>query len=216
MISVLIVDDHPLFRAGLRDAINTQADLRVAADVATAEDAVDYVTLHRVDVVLMDLRMSGMGGAAGTAAITALGDPPKVVVFTTFSTDADITAALDAGARGYILKDALPEDVFAAIRRVASGGAVLAPVIADRVVNRDRELPGGGLSARELDVLELLDQGLGNRAIARQLHLSEATVKTHLTHMYKKLGVDNRTAAVVTARAAGIIHLVDQPGDESG
>jgi DNA-binding NarL/FixJ family response regulator len=211
MISVLIVDDHPLFRAGLRDAINTQPDLHVAADLDTAEGAIDYVTQHHIDVVLMDLRMTGMGGAAGTAAITALDNPPNVIVFTTFSTDADITAALDAGARGYILKDALPDDVFAAIRRVASGGAVLAPVIADRVVNRDRGMPNDNLSARELDVLELLAQGLGNRAIARQLHLSEATVKTHLTHIYKKLDVDNRTAAVVTARANGIIRLVDSP-----
>lgn len=205
MISVLVVDDHPLFRAGLSDAINTQADLRVAADFDTAEDAIDYITHHQVDVVLMDLRMSGMGGAAGTAVITALTNPPKVVVFTTFSTDADITAALDAGARGYILKDALPEDVFAAIRRVASGGAVLAPVIADRVVARDRHARSQNLSARELDVLEHLAQGLSNQAIARQLHISEATIKTHLAHIYKKLDVDNRTAAVVAANATGII-----------
>ena len=205
MISVLVVDDHPLFRAGLSDAINTQADLRVAADFDTAEDAIDYITHHQVDVVLMDLRMSGMGGAAGTAVITALTNPPKVVVFTTFSTDADITAALDAGARGYILKDALPEDVFAAIRRVASGGAVLAPVIADRVVARDRHARSQNLSARELDVLEHLAQGLSNQAIARQLHVSEATIKTHLAHIYKKLDVDNRTAAVVAANATGII-----------
>ena len=205
MISVLVVDDHPLFRAGLSDAINTQADLCVAADFDTAEDAIDYVTHHQVDVVLMDLRMSGMGGAAGTAVITALTNPPKVVVFTTFSTDADITAALDAGARGYILKDALPEDVFAAIRRVASGGAVLAPVIADRVVTRDRHARSQNLSARELDVLEHLAQGLSNQAIARQLHVSEATIKTHLAHIYKKLDVDNRTAAVVAASATGII-----------
>ena len=209
MISVLIVDDHPLFRAGLRDAINTQPDLCVAADLDTAEAAIDYAIHHHVDIVLMDLRMTGMGGAAGTAAITALDNPPNVIVFTTFSTDADITAALDAEARGYILKDALPDDVFAAIRRVASGGAVLAPVIADRVVNRDKGMPSDNLSNRELDVLELLAEGLGNRAIAQHLHLSEATIKTHLAHIYKKLHVDNRTAAVVTARGDGIIRSVD-------
>ena len=209
MISVLVVDDHPLFRAGLCDAINTQPDLTVAADVDTAECAIDYAARHRVDVVLMDLRMTGMGGAAGTAAITALDNPPKVIVFTTFSTDADITAALDAGARGYILKDALPNDVFAAIRRVASGGAVLAPVIADRVITRDRNT-NHVLSTRELDVLELLAQGLSNRAIAQQLHLSEATIKTHLAHIYKKLDVENRTAAVIAANTTGILQHHDQ------
>ncbi len=205
MISVLVVDDHPLFRSGLSDAINTQPDLSVVADFDTAEGAIDYVIHHQVDIVLMDLRMSGMGGAAGTAVITALADAPKVVVFTTFSTDADITAALDAGARGYILKDAHPDDVFAAIRRVASGGAVLAPVIADRVVTRNRHTRSHNLSARELDVLEHLAQGLSNQDIARQLHISEATIKTHLSHIYKKLDVDNRTAAVVAANTAGIV-----------
>ncbi|MEZ5379633.1 MAG: response regulator transcription factor [Acidimicrobiales bacterium] len=211
MISVLVVDDHPLFRVGLCDAINTQPDLTVVADVDTAESAMDYATHHQVDVVLMDLRMTGMGGAAGTATITALDNPPKVIVFTTFSTDADITAALDAGARGYILKDALPDDVFAAIRQVASGGAVLAPVIADRVINRDKEARNNDLSIRELDVLELLAEGLSNRAIAQRLHLSEATVKTHLAHIYKKLDVENRTAAVIAANTTGIIRHPDQP-----
>ncbi len=211
MISILIVDDHPLFRAGLCDAINTQPDLTVAADIDTAETAIDYATHHQVDVVLMDLRMTGIGGAAGTAAITALDNPPKVIVFTTFSTDADITAALDAGARGYILKDALPDDVFAAIRRVASGGAVLAPVIADRVVTRNRNTSTHVLSTRELDVLELLAQGLSNRAIAKHLHLSEATIKTHLAHIYKKLDVENRTAAVIAGNTTGILRNHDQP-----
>ncbi len=209
MISVLVVDDHPLFRAGLCDAINTQPDLTVTADLDTAERAIDYATHHHVDVVLMDLRMTGMGGAAGTAAITALDNPPKVIVFTTFSTDNDITAALDAGARGYILKDALPDDVFAAIRRVVAGGAVLAPVIADRVITRDRDI-NHVLSTRELDVLELLAEGLSNRAIAQRLHLSEATIKTHLAHIYKKLDVENRTAAVIAANTTGILRHHDQ------
>lgn len=204
MISVLIVDDHPMLRAGLRDTIDAQPDLHVVADLGTAEEAVEYVTGQRVDVVLMDLNMAGMGGAAGTAAINELDDPPKIVVFTTFSTDADIAAALDAGASGYLLKDALPGDVFEAIRRVADGGAVLAPVVADRVV-RSRAAPSEHLSIRELDVLQRLAEGLGNRAIAQDLHLSEATVKTHLGHIYAKLDVDNRTAAVVTARANGVI-----------
>lgn len=212
MISIVIVDDHPLFRAGLRDAIETQPDLRVLADLEHAEEAIGYASEHAVDVVLMDLRMPGMGGAAGTAALTALEHAPHVVVLTTFSTDADITAALDAGASGYLLKDARPEEVFAAIRRVAAGGAVLAPIVADRVVERNRTPSSNHLSARELDVVELLAQGLANRAIARQLHLSEATVKTHLAHVYKKLGVDNRTAAVVTARTTGILASGDAHG----
>jgi len=209
MIAVLIVDDHPLFRAGLRDAINTQPDLRVAADVANAEQAIEHTTEHHVDVVLMDLQMEGMGGAAGTAAITALDPAPKVIIFTTFSTDADITTALDAGASGYLLKDALPHDVFDAIRRVAAGGAVLAPIVADRV-EHNRASPTEQLSVRELDVLDLLARGLSNRAIAQQLHLSETTVKTHLAHIYKKLDVDNRTAATVTARQNGIIRPAER------
>ncbi len=209
MITVLVVDDHPIFRAGIRAAIDTQPDLRIAEDVSSAEDAIDYVTHHAVDVVLMDLRMAGMGGAAGTAIITALDTPPKVMVLTTFSSDADITAALDAGARGYLLKDAHPDDICAAIRRVAGGGAVLAPVIAERIVERNRATPREQLSARELHVLELLAEGLSNRAIAQRLHLSETTVKTHLAHIYKKLDVDNRTAAVVTANDTGIIGNID-------
>lgn len=204
MISVLIVDDHPLLRTGLREAIESQPDLCVVADLGSGEEAVAHLADQQVDVVLMDLNMAGMGGAAATAAINASDDPPGVVVFTTFATDADLTAAFDAGARGYLLKDALPEYVFDAIRRVAAGGAALSPAVADRVA-RDRVAPSGALSARELDVLELLAQGLGNRAIAKALHVSEATVKTHLVHVFEKLDVDNRTAAVVTARATGVI-----------
>ncbi|HQZ33390.1 MAG TPA: response regulator transcription factor [Ilumatobacteraceae bacterium] len=205
MIDVLVVDDHPLFRAGIRAAIGTQPDLRIAADVGSAEEAIAYLVDRAVDVVLMDLRMAGMGGAAGTAVITALDTAPRVIVLTTYSSDADITAALDAGAHGYLLKDAHPDEICGAIRRVAAGGAVLAPVVADRIVERNRATTSEQLSARELHVLELLAEGLANRAIAQRLHLSETTVKTHLAHIYKKLGVDNRTAAVVTATENGII-----------
>ncbi|MEO6122465.1 MAG: response regulator transcription factor [Ilumatobacteraceae bacterium] len=210
MISVLVVDDHPIFRSGIRAVIGTQPDLQIAADVGSAEDAIAYATDHCVDVVLMDLRMAGMGGAAGTAVINALTNPPKVIVFTTFSSDGDITAALDAGARGYLLKDAHPDDICDAIRRVAAGGAVLAPVVAERIVDRNRTTTSDQLSPRELHVLELLAEGLANRAIAQRLHLSETTVKTHLAHIYKKLDVDNRTAAVVTASESGIIRTVDR------
>lgn len=212
MIRLVIVDDHPIFRAGLRAAIDGQPDLGVLADLATAEEALALLGHETADVVLMDLHMPGMGGAAGTAAIARMADPPRVVVLTTFSSDADITAALDAGARGYLLKDAHPNDVFDAIRRVAAGGAVITPLVADQMLRR-RTNPNEQVSARELDVLELLAHGLGNRAIARRLHLSEATVKTHLAHIYKKLGVDNRTAAVVTARRRGIVGESDPSSD---
>ncbi|GAA2976239.1 response regulator [Actinokineospora diospyrosa] len=203
MIRVLIADDHPIVRSGLRAVLRGEPDLTIAAEAATAQDAIAKAGL--ADVVLMDLRFGdGPSGAQATAAITALPDPPHVLVLTTYDTDADILAAIEAGATGYLLKDAEPEDLVAAIRAAAVGRSALAPGVAARLVDRTRN-PVGALSARETEVLGLVADGLSNLSISRRLHLSQATVKSHLVRVYAKLGVDSRTAAVAAATARGLI-----------
>ncbi|RLK53624.1 response regulator [Actinokineospora cianjurensis] len=203
MIRVLVADDHPIVRSGLRAVLGGEPDLVVAVEVATAEEAVRQA--RSVDVVLMDLHFGdGMSGAWATAAISADPAGPKVLVLTTYDTDADILAAIEAGATGYLLKDAPPEDLAAAIRAAAKGQSALAPAVAARLVERVRD-PGATLSARETEVLGLVADGLSNLAISRRLHLSQATVKSHLVHVYAKLGVDSRTAAVAVATSRGFI-----------
>lgn len=199
-IRVLLVDDHPVVRAGLRALLGDFDGLEVAAEAADGASAVAEVARQEAlgtpfDVVLMDLQMgAGLDGAEATRQIRAAGGPP-VLILTTYDSDADILAAVDAGAAGYMLKDAEPEDISAAVAAAAQGRTALAPQVAGRLLGQLRS-PETTLSPRELELLELLAGGLANRAIARQLFISEATVKTHLVHIYEKLGVDNRTAAV--------------------
>lgn len=207
MISILIVDDHPVVRAGLRAVIESQEDFTVIGEADTGEEAIRLAALHEPDLVLMDLQMPGMGGAAATRKLSALATVPHVVILTTYETDADILAALDAGAVGYLLKDAPPQLLFSSIRTAATGETVLAPAVASRLVNRIRHRADSELSPRELEVLELVAEGLANKADARRLHRSEATIKTHLVHIYAKLGVDTRTAAVTAAVDRGLIRL---------
>jgi DNA-binding NarL/FixJ family response regulator len=158
-----------------------------------------------VDVVLMDLQFgAGLHGAEATAAITARPGAPRVLVLTTYDTDADILAAVEAGACGYLLKDAPPEELSAAVRTAASGHSALAPAVADRLMDRMRT-PAAALSRRELEVLELVKDGLSNQQISKKLFLSQATVKSHLVHIYAKLGVDSRTSAVAAATERGVI-----------
>ncbi|MCQ9163733.1 response regulator transcription factor [Arthrobacter sp. STN4] len=158
-----------------------------------------------LDVVLMDLQMgAGMDGVTATKAIKELPDAPPVLILTTYDTDADILAAVEAGASGYMLKDAPPEQIRAAVQQAAAGQTALAPAVAARLMGRIRN-PEPVLSAREVQLLELLATGMGNKAMARQLFISEATVKTHLVHIYDKLGVDNRTAAISVAAQRRII-----------
>ncbi|GAA3043738.1 response regulator [Actinokineospora globicatena] len=203
MIRLLIADDHPIVRSGLRAVLHGEPDFTIVAEAATAQDAVRKAGL--ADVVLMDLRFGdGMSGARATAAITAAAHGPRVLVLTTYDSDADILAAIEAGATGYLLKDAPPEDLAAAIRAAARGQSALAPAVAARLVDRTRD-PAAALSAREAEVLGLVAEGLSNLAISRRLHLSQATVKSHLVHVYAKLGVDSRTAAVAAATARGLI-----------
>ncbi|NBE51816.1 response regulator [Streptomyces boluensis] len=205
-VRLLLADDHPVVRAGLRAVLDTEADFRVVAEAASAERAVELAATEPVDVVLMDLQFGpgAMHGAEATAAITALADGPRVLVLTTYDTDADILAAVEAGAAGYLLKDAPPEELAAAVRTAAAGQSALAPAIAHRLMDRMRA-PAESLSRRELEVLRLVADGLSNQQISKRLFLSQATVKSHLVHVFAKLEVDSRTAAVATARSRGML-----------
>lgn len=207
MIRVLLVDDHPVVRAGLRAMLADFEGVEVAAEAADgaaalAELAKARTLGERVDVVLMDLQMAGMDGVTATGRVRALEGPPPVLILTTYDTDADIRSALDAGASGYMLKDAPPEDIRRAVLAAAAGTRVLAPDVQARIERTRQE---DALSARELELLALLAGGASNRALAKALFISEATVKTHLVHIYAKLGVDNRTAAIAEARRKRII-----------
>ncbi|UNO43761.1 response regulator transcription factor [Streptomyces sp. MST-110588] len=206
-VRLLLADDHPVVRAGLRAVLETEPGFEVVADVPTAEEAVALAARPdvAVDVVLMDLQFGGrMLGSQATAAITAREGAPRVLVLTTYDTDADILAAIEAGATGYLLKDAPPEELAAAVRTAAAGKSALAPTIALRLMDRVRA-PATALSRRETEVLQLVADGLSNALISKRLFLSQATVKSHLVHIYAKLGVDSRTSAVAAATARGLI-----------
>ncbi len=204
MNRVVLVDDHPVVRAGLR-ALLTASGVEVVGEAATADDALAVVQQSRPDVVLMDLQLADGGdGVTATAAIAALPDPPRVLILTTYDTDADILRAVEAGAAGYLLKDAEPQVLLDAVAAAARGETVLAPQVATRLMARVRE-PTPELSARELDVMVLVAEGLTNREIARRLFVSEATVKSHLVHVFTKLGATSRTAAVAAARERGLL-----------
>ncbi|QMU68606.1 response regulator transcription factor [Streptacidiphilus sp. P02-A3a] len=211
MIRVLLVDDHPVVRRGLRALLEELPELEPVGEAADGAAAIRLLDQFqqagqpRPDVVLMDLRMEpGMGGVEATRLITARTDPPSVLVLTVYRTDADILAAVEAGATGYLLKDAPPEELAAAVRATARGETVLAPPVAARLLGRVRA-GRPALSPRESEILPLLAEGLANRQISRRLFISEATVKTHLVHIYDKLGVDSRTAAVAAARTDGLL-----------
>lgn len=205
-VTVLIVDDHPVVRAGLRAALDAQHSsdpVSVVGEAATGEEAVILATSFAPDAVLCDLRLGdGIDGIETTRRIRALPDPPAVLILTTFDTAADIVRAVEAGAAGYLLKDADPAQIAAAISTVARGGTVLPPKIAGRIVGA---LGAPRLTAREKDVIRLLATGATNQDIARELVVAEATVKSHLVRIFTKLDVDNRARAVVAARELGII-----------
>ncbi|MBT2454620.1 response regulator transcription factor [Streptomyces sp. ISL-86] len=204
-IRLLLADDHPVVRAGLRAVLDTEPDFEVVAEAATAERAVELAASADVHVVLMDLQFgSGMHGSAATAAITARPSAPRVLVLTTYDTDADILAAVEAGASGYLLKDAPPEELAAAVRTAAAGQSALAPAVALRLMDRMRT-PAEALTKRELEVLQLVADGLSNQQISKKLFLSQATVKSHLVHIYAKLGVESRTSAVAAAATRRLI-----------
>ncbi|MEH0110443.1 response regulator transcription factor [Tersicoccus sp. MR15.9] len=204
-LRVLIADDHPVIRAGLAALFDSEPDITVAAAVGTTAAALDTARELAPDVVLMDLQFDHrFEGADATRELRALPEPPAVLVLTNFDTDSDIVSAIEAGAAGYLLKDAPPAEIVAAVRAAAVGQTALAPAVASRLLTRMRQRPTA-LSARELEVLDLVAGGRSNTEIARALHVSETTVKSHLAHIYPKLGVNSRTAAVAAARQAGYL-----------
>lgn len=204
MIRVLVADDHPIVRSGIVALLESAGDLEVVGTAGTGLEAVELALRLRPDIVLMDLRMPGIDGDEATARILAAGGGIRVLVLTTYETDAGILSAIEAGASGYLLKAAPQEEILAGIRSVARGEVALAPSIAAMLVNRVKR-PVVTLSAREIEVLALVAQGLSNPAIATQLFLSEATVKTHLLHAFEKLEVSDRTRAVTKAMELGLL-----------
>jgi DNA-binding NarL/FixJ family response regulator len=206
VIRVLLVDDHPVVRTGVRGMLAAEPDIEVVGEAGSGADAVAGAAELNPDVVLMDLRMPDLDGVAATGRILAANGEIRVVVLTTYDTDADILRAVEAGAAGYLLKDASPDELSRAIRAAARGETVLAPPVAARLVRSVRQpVASTPLSAREIEVLRLVGRGLTNAEIGRKLYIGEATVKTHLLRSFTKLGVSDRTAAVTTALARGIL-----------
>jgi len=203
MIRVLLVDDHPVVRAGLSAVLNTGDDIDVVAQAGTGREALEVLASTQVDVVVSDIQMPQMDGVELTAELGKIGGPP-VLILTTFDTENLIVAAMNAGAQGYLLKDAPPEGLARAVRAVNEGR----PVMSDQVtvaLTRRLTQPRTSLSARELEILEAVASGHTNKEIAQELFISQATVKTHLVHIFDKLGVDNRTSAVAKAREQQLI-----------
>jgi DNA-binding NarL/FixJ family response regulator len=208
LITLLIVDDHPVVRDGLRGMFESAPRFTVLGEASNGVEALERAGALDPDVILMDLRMPGGGGVDAIAELTRRGARAKVLVLTTYDTDTDTLPAIEAGATGYLLKDAPRDELFAAVRAAADGRTVLSPAVASRLVSAVRSpgAPGNeALSAREREVLALVAKGTSNREIARELFISEATVKTHLTHLYTKLGVKDRAAAVAVAYDRGIL-----------
>lgn len=207
MIRILIADDHLVVRSGLSGMLSSQPDFTVVGEAADGAEAVRLGRRLEPDLVLMDLRMPGTDGVEAIEELSATGSRAHILVLTTYDSDSDILRAIEAGATGYLLKDAGREDLYAAVRSAASGRSVLAPSVADSLMRNLRVPEQQSLSSREVEVLELVRRGKSNKQIAHSLHVSEATVKTHLIHAFGKLGVDDRTAAVSVALERGILRL---------
>ncbi|MFF1923749.1 response regulator [Streptomyces sp. NPDC058221] len=208
VITLIVVDDHPVVRDGLRGMFASAAEFEVLGEAADGVEGVEMAVRLDPDVVLMDLRMPGGGGVAAITELVRRGARSRVLVLTTYDTDSDTLPAIEAGATGYLLKDAPREELFTAVRAAADGRTVLSPAVASRLVSRVRApVASGGetLSAREREVLARVAKGTSNREIAAALFISEATVKTHLTHIFAKLGAKDRAAAVAVAYDRGIL-----------
>ena len=204
-ITLVIADDHPVVRDGLSGMFAPDPEFEVLGEAADGAEAVRLAHALRPDVILMDLRMPGMDGVAAIGELTRRGIPSRVLVLTTYDTDSYVVPAIEAGATGYLLKDAPRADLLRAVRAAANGQAVLSPSVASRLMNRVRAPGAGPLSQRELEVLELVAAGTTNREAAARLFISEATVKTHLLNIYTKLGVGDRAAAVAEAFNRGLL-----------
>ncbi len=208
MIRLLIADDHPVVRAGLVGLLTDEPGFEVVGEASDGDQAVRIAQATRPDVVLMDLRMPGVDGVAATERIVASGsDAPRVLILTTYESDDQILAAIEAGASGYLLKAAPQDEILAGIRSVAEGQTALSPAVAARLVQRMRQPapPAVTLSGREIDVLRLVAVGNSNKQIAVSLGVAESTVKTHLLKAFDKLGVADRTRAVTLAMERGLI-----------
>lgn len=205
MITLLIVDDHPVVRDGLRGMFTGEDGFEVLGEASDGAQAVVLAESLQPDVVLMDLRMPGTDGVAAIKQLAERGVPAKVLVLTTYDTDSDVLPAIESGATGYLLKDSRPEELCRAVRAAARGEAVLSPAVATRLLGQVRTPAREPLSQRELDVLGLIARGATNREAAVALFISEATVKSHLQHIYTKLGVKDRAAAVATAFDQGLL-----------
>ena len=212
MIRILIADDHPIVREGFGAIVNAEADIQVVAQASDGIEALELAAAANPDVALMDLRMPNMGGAEAIRRLRQTNPNLRAIVLTTYDDDEAIYEAIRAGARGYLLKDVRPKDLIRAIRRVHAGGSLLQPVVVERLLDRlgpepsdDEAEPVEALTPRELEVLQIMARGARNRDIADELVISERTVKIHVANVMAKLGVSNRTAAVVRAMDLGLI-----------
>lgn len=206
-IRVLLVDDHTIVRTGIAGMLAESGAVSVVGEAANGEEGLKQISALDPDVVLMDLRMPVLDGASAIARLRAQGDRRGILVLTTYDTDADIVRAVEAGANGYLLKDASRDELIQAIGAVSRGESWLAPAVASRVMGHLRKPGADALSDRELEVLRRVAKGRSNKEIAVDMHISQATVKTHLIHTYRKLGVNDRTSAVTAALERGLITI---------
>lgn len=219
MIRVAVVDDQELVRAGFRALLEAEPGIEVMAEAGDGRTAVELARRHRLDVILMDIRMPGMSGIEATSHIRSMDDPPEVLILTTFDTDENAFDALEAGAAGFLIKDTPPSQLLDAVRAAAHGGTVISPVTTRRLVDhlvaarlsRERPVPDAldVLTEREREVLELVARGCSNREISARLHISELTAKTHVSRLLTKLGLDSRVQAAALAYETGLV----RPGE---
>lgn len=206
-IRVLIADDHSVVRFGLKEMLDEEPGLEFAGEATNGAEAVDLADWRKPDVILMDLRMPELDGATAIARIKARNPKIQAIVLTTYESDADITKAIQSGAIGYMLKDAPREELLQAIHNAAEGKPLLAPTVTARLMDRMREPAEEALTAREIEILDLVAEGARNKEIAKELWVTEITIKTHMTHIFEKLSVTDRTAAVTVALRRGILSL---------